>query len=181
MKEQLSAILTDAKNQVASSRNETEIEAIRVKYLGKKGELTELLRSMGSLSPEERAKSLLSIMTLEEKVAQMDIIRGVEFSTKPHKLYHCAVEVDSEINEEKLKETLGEMDGNIMSFEYEFDENGRPIIKSIAHGATYYINKGERFAQMRLVEVPTANFLQVESVGEIGDDRGGGFGSSGKN
>ena len=27
-----------------------------------------------SLSPEERAKSLLSIMTLEEKVAQMDII-----------------------------------------------------------------------------------------------------------
>ena len=61
-----------------------------------------------SLSPEERAKSLLSIMTLEEKVAQMDIIRGVEFSTKPHKLYHCAVEVDSEINEEKLKETLGE-------------------------------------------------------------------------
>ena len=60
-----------------------------------------------SLSPEERAKSLLSIMTLEEKVAQMDIIRGVEFSTKPHKLYHCAVEIDSEINEEKLNETLG--------------------------------------------------------------------------
>ena len=47
-------------------------------------------------------------MTLEEKVAQMDIIRGVEFSTKPHKLYHCAVHVDSEILEDKLKETLGE-------------------------------------------------------------------------
>ena len=61
-----------------------------------------------SLSPEDRAKSLLSIMTLEEKVAQMDIIRGVEFSTKPHKLYHCAVEIDSEIDDEKLKETLGD-------------------------------------------------------------------------
>ena len=58
------------------------------------------------LSPEERAKALLSLMTLEEKVAQMDIIRGVEFSTKPHKLYHCAVYADSEINEEKLAETL---------------------------------------------------------------------------
>ena len=73
------------------------------------------------------------------------------------------------------------VDAPIKDIEYEFDENGRPVIKSIAHGTTYYINKGERFAQMRLVEVPTANFLQVESVGEIGDDRGGGFGSSGKN
>ena len=59
-----------------------------------------------ALSAEERAKALLSLMTLEEKVAQMDIIRGVEFSTKPHKLYHCAVYADSEINEEKLAETL---------------------------------------------------------------------------
>ncbi len=61
-----------------------------------------------NLTPEERAKSLLALMTLEEKVAQMDIIRGVEFSTKPHKLYHCAVHIDSEINPEKLKETLGD-------------------------------------------------------------------------
>ena len=73
------------------------------------------------------------------------------------------------------------VDAPIKDIEYEFNENGRPIIKSIAHGATYYINKDERFAQMRLVEVPTASFVQVESVGEIGDDRGGGFGSSGKN
>ncbi len=60
-----------------------------------------------ALSPEERAKSLLSLMTLEEKVAQIDIIRGVEFSTKPHKLYHCAIEPDSEVNYQKLEETLG--------------------------------------------------------------------------
>ena len=58
MKEQLSAILTDAKNQVANSQNETEIESIRVKYLGKKGELTAILKQMGSLSPEERTHLL---------------------------------------------------------------------------------------------------------------------------
>ena len=34
---------------------------------------------------------------------------------------------------------------------------------------------------MRLVEVPSASFFQVDSVDGIGDDRGGGFGSSGKN
>ncbi|MBR2875955.1 MAG: beta-glucosidase, partial [Clostridia bacterium] len=61
-----------------------------------------------SLSPEERAKSLLSLMTLEEKVAQMDIIRGVEFCTKPHKLYHCAVHSDSEVDFNKLSETLSD-------------------------------------------------------------------------
>lgn len=61
-----------------------------------------------ALSPEKRAESLLSVMTLEEKVAQMDIIRGVEFSTKPHRLSHCAIEADSQINYEKLSETLGE-------------------------------------------------------------------------
>ena len=64
---------------------------------------------------------------------------------------------------------------------YEFDDKGRPIITSIEHGKTYYIGKGERFAQMRLVEVPTVNFYQVQSVDGIGEDRGGGFGSSGKN
>ena len=62
---------------------------------------------------------------------------------------------------------------------YEFDDNGRPILTSVLHGQSYTISKGERFAQMRLVEVPTANFYQIESVEGIGEDRGGGFGSSG--
>ena len=69
----------------------------------------------------------------------------------------------------------------IKDITYEFDENGKPVLTSVLHGKSYTISKGERFAQMRLVEVPTANFFQVESVAGIGDDRGGGFGSSGKN
>ena len=67
----------------------------------------------------------------------------------------------------------------IKDITYEFDENGRPVLTSVLHGQSYFISKGERFAQMRLVEVPTASFFQVESVAGIGDDRGGGFGSSG--
>ena len=59
--------------------------------------------------------------------------------------------------------------------------DGKLVVNSIAYGAPYVIGKGERFAQMRLVEVPTVNFYQVDSVDGIGDDRGGGFGSSGKN
>ena len=74
---------------------------------------------------------------------------------------------------------LENVDAPIQDITYEFDENGRPVITSILHGKSYTISKGERFAQMRLVEVPTANFFQVESVEGMGDDRGGGFGSSG--
>ena len=68
----------------------------------------------------------------------------------------------------------------IKDITYEFDDNGRPSLTSVLHGQSYTISKGERFAQMRLVEVPTANFMKVSTVAGIGDDRGGGFGSSGK-
>ena len=63
--------------------------------------------------------------------------------------------------------------------DYEFDDNGEIHIKSIEHGLSYTIVEGQRFAQMRLVQVPKAEFVEVESVGEIGEDRGGGFGSTG--
>lgn len=54
MKQQLENITMQAKAMIAECASENEIEALRVKYLGKKGELTVLLKQMGSLSPEER-------------------------------------------------------------------------------------------------------------------------------
>lgn len=63
--------------------------------------------------------------------------------------------------------------------EYDFDDNGEIHIKSILHGESYTIHKNDRFAQMRLVAVPTAALYEVESVGEIGENRGGGFGHTG--
>lgn len=60
--------------------------------------------------------------------------------------------------------------------DYEFDENGQINIKSILHGQCYTIGEGQKFAQMRLVQVPSINFIKVDSVQEIGENRGGGFG-----
>ena len=54
MKEKLEAIKAAAKNAVSAAAGEKEIEELRVKYLGKKGELTAMLKQMGSLAPEER-------------------------------------------------------------------------------------------------------------------------------
>ena len=63
--------------------------------------------------------------------------------------------------------------------DYEFDNNGEIHIKSILHGSPYTITAGQKFAQMRLVQVPHVQFMAVENVGEIGENRGGGFGSTG--
>lgn len=63
---------------------------------------------------------------------------------------------------------------------YDFDDNGNIIIKSILHGSVFNVGKGERFAQLVLNEVPSAAFYPVDSVAQIGENRGGGFGSTGK-
>lgn len=54
MQSQLMKILQEAKEQLQMASSILEAEDIRVKVLGKKGQLTEILRSMGSLSPDER-------------------------------------------------------------------------------------------------------------------------------
>lgn len=54
MKQQLEAIRKMAEEAIQNAIDQSEIEALRVKYLGKKGELTAILKQMGSLYPEER-------------------------------------------------------------------------------------------------------------------------------
>lgn len=54
MKEKLENIKKKALYELKNTTDKTELENIRVKYLGKKGELTAILRGMGSISAEER-------------------------------------------------------------------------------------------------------------------------------
>ena len=54
MQEKLQAIQNSALEELKVATDSSAIEAIRVKYLGKKGELTAILRGMKDLSKEER-------------------------------------------------------------------------------------------------------------------------------
>ena len=54
MQAQLNRILEEAKTQLQAAETLAQVDEIRVKVLGKKGQLTEILRGMGKLSPEER-------------------------------------------------------------------------------------------------------------------------------
>lgn len=53
MKDIIEKLRAKAMEEIAKS---DDIEALRIKYLGKKGELTALLRGMGNVSPEDRPK-----------------------------------------------------------------------------------------------------------------------------
>lgn len=54
MKEKLEAIKENAVAELKNAVSKSELEGIRVKYLGKKGELTGILKGLGKLSGEER-------------------------------------------------------------------------------------------------------------------------------
>lgn len=85
---------------------------------------------------------------------------------------------------DEIKVIIENVEPPIKKIEYEEImnvETGRVAhlqIKSILYGSDYTIGKGEKFCQLVLMEVPKAAFYRVDSVKDIGEDRGGGFGST---
>ena len=86
--------------------------------------------------------------------------------------------IDSDYHEE-----IGVIVENIDSplKDFEIQQDGEAILQGPLYGSSFTIGKGERFAQMRLVEVPLVNWLPVESLGSFENDHGKGFGSTGAN
>lgn len=65
--------------------------------------------------------------------------------------------------------------------DFDIQQDGEALLKGPLYGSSFTIGKGERFAQMRLVEVPLVNWLPVSSLGDFDNDHGKGFGSTGTN
>ena len=54
MSDTLSSIKAEAEKKIETAGDQESLEEIRVSILGKKGALTQILKSMKDLSPEER-------------------------------------------------------------------------------------------------------------------------------
>ena len=78
----------------------------------------------------------------------------------------------------ELQVIIENIEPPIKDITYDFDDNGRPIITSILRGSDMTIGKGEKFAQLVLMEVPKAVLFQVENLDDT-ERADGGFGSSG--
>lgn len=82
--------------------------------------------------------------------------------------------IDSDYHEE-----IGVMLENIDAPLKDVDPSDPTTEYGKLYGSSYTIEKGERCAQMRLVEVPMINWLPVSSLGNFDSDHGQGFGSTG--
>lgn len=57
MQNELNTIVNHAKDLILASKDLVEIQELRVKYLGKKSQLTDLMKQLGQLDPAERPKA----------------------------------------------------------------------------------------------------------------------------
>jgi phenylalanyl-tRNA synthetase alpha chain len=62
------AILTEARKQIGTAETTAILEELRIRYLGKKGEVTALLKSMGTIAPEDRKAFGMQVNSLKQEV-----------------------------------------------------------------------------------------------------------------
>nr|AEP19845.1 phenylalanine-tRNA syntethase alpha [Exiguobacterium sp. EPVM] len=87
MKEQLEQLQQEALQEIQAASSQKELNDVRIKYLGKKGPMTEVLRGMGKLSPEERpvVGELVNTVrtTIQETLeARLEEVKAVELEAK---------------------------------------------------------------------------------------------------
>ena len=97
MKERLNELFSKAEGIIGSVEKVADIEALRIKYLGKKGELTKLLRLVGELSKEERPKAGQLVNQVRAKLESLMQQKMDELSAK---------EQDAKIDAERVDVTL---------------------------------------------------------------------------
>jgi phenylalanyl-tRNA synthetase alpha chain len=66
--QELTELVQQAENEIAQAQSLPDLDQVRVRYLGKKGLLTEYLKSLGNLSPEERPKAGQAVNAAKETV-----------------------------------------------------------------------------------------------------------------
>ena len=97
MKEQIEEIKKKALQKIQEVKDSKELNDLRVNVLGKKGELTQVLRGMGSLAPEERPK----IGDLVNKVKSQ-----IEMQIEKAEKGFAKRELEAKLEKEKIDITL---------------------------------------------------------------------------
>ncbi|HOO51953.1 MAG TPA: phenylalanine--tRNA ligase subunit alpha, partial [Alphaproteobacteria bacterium] len=82
---------------VASANDMTSLENVRVEALGKKGRITDLMKTLGGMSPEERKTAGAELNVLKDEIAAL-----IEKQASQLK----AQEMDSRLAAETLDVTL---------------------------------------------------------------------------
>ena len=104
MQERLKKMLEEAREQLSAANTEKEAEEIRIRFLGKKGQITEVLRSMGKLAPEEKKELGKAANEVKEKIAAAleERANAIKERVKQEKLAAETIDVTEPGVKEKL-------------------------------------------------------------------------------
>lgn len=94
MKENLNTILDEIKASLRDMQQNEALQELKVKYLGKKGEITQMMKQMGSLSPEERPAFGQKINALRKKAEEAIEEKRLEISEKQKNARLAAEKID---------------------------------------------------------------------------------------
>jgi phenylalanyl-tRNA synthetase alpha chain len=131
---------------VAAAGDEAALEAVRVSSLGKKGSVSELLATLGKMSPEERKTNGPLINGLKDKV-------NSAIQTKKSELANSAL--DARLNTESVDVTLPVRDSAA--------ETGRihPVSQVIDELTTIFADMGFSVAEGPDIETDDYNFTKL--------------------
>ena len=103
MKEEIENLKKQSLEEIANSKNSKELNDLRVKYLGKKGKLTGLLRGMGNLSPEERPKMGALVNSAKQEIENEIQEKEKELAEKELQEKLEKEEIDITLPSQKIK------------------------------------------------------------------------------
>jgi phenylalanyl-tRNA synthetase alpha chain len=141
MNDKLNQIKQQLELELNASVKVEDIENIKVKYLGKKGEITTILKTLGQMAPEDRKEAGSLINTLRQEV-EIDI----EFKLKNLK----DSEIEKKISSEKID----------ISIDKSTKQNGskHPLTMVLDDIKEIFIGMGYSIAEGPEIEFATLNF-----------------------
>ena len=147
MKEQIASIKEKSIKEISDSKDLKELNELRVKYLGKKGELTLILRGMGGLSPEERPVIGSLVNKVREEIE--NLIQSKEKEFKNQELLKRLENETIDVTEPSKKVVLGSL---------------HPITKIIEEVEEIFLGMGYEIADGPEVEKATYNFDKLNTL-----------------
>ena len=146
MKEEIAKMKENSIREVNECKDEKELSELKVKYLGKKGELTAVLRGMGALSPEERP--IIGSLVNEVRDELEAFIQQKEKEFKRKKLQKKLETENIDVTEPSKKVKLGSL---------------HPITQIIDEVEEIFLGMGYQIADGPEVEKAIYNFDKLNT------------------
>ncbi len=146
MKEQIAKIKETSIKEIKDCQEEKTLGEIKVKYLGKKGELTALLRGMGALTPEERPQIGSLVNQVRDELEALIQEKEKEFKQKELEKKLATENID--VTEPSKKVVLGSL---------------HPITQIINEVEEIFLGMGYQIADGPEVEKAIYNFDKLNT------------------